>query len=101
MDAEGCWFALQASRLGALPSISTKRCCSSKAEHAHGKRAGFSSILTSSSGGRESTCFGGVSSDGHHAGILLVRGQPSKLCIARFDPEYPLRRIAGSEAPGY
>jgi hypothetical protein len=24
MDAEGCWFALQASRLGALPSISTE-----------------------------------------------------------------------------
>ena len=69
-DADGCWFALQAYRLGALPSISTERCCSSKAEHAHGKREGFSSILISSSGGRESTCFGGASSDGHHAGIL-------------------------------
>ena len=72
----------------------TERCCSSKVEHAHGKREGFSSILISSSGGRESTCFGGVSSDGHHAGILLVRGQPSKLCIARFDPEYPLRTVS-------
>lgn len=54
---------------------------------------GFGSIPNLGSGGRESTCFGGVSNDGLHADILMVRGQPSKLCIARFDPEYPLQPV--------
>ena len=43
--------------------------------------SGPGSIPGVGSGGRESTCFGGASSGGHHASILKARSRFSKPCL--------------------
>ena len=64
-------------------------------------RGGFGSIPNVGSGGRERTCFGGVSSDGHcFAGISLGEKSAFQAVSAEFESRCPLQRSSSDVSTG-